>query len=518
MPIWEKSFPLSSARKGRSETPSLRYRRVVDPSGEELRRLKEEGLLVESLREQLQQLDLSPGVVVVDGQVLLRMDTPSLRAEDGGLRWARVDVVVQEGTALTVEPREVSVVEQALERFGHLEERVGSGQLLALLAEEWVSAFERVRGGLERELASLQEPGFLSLSGMEGATGKVRQELAELGRGLGAARECLETLTRGEVPRLEPEALAELQAARDRLRTVSAGVEGLREWLEAISARLAHLGAELGAESPEVVEVARAMGERRLRRLTLAHALTALVGGLAVSFGAMAMAWTGGPWLGTLGYERAHLVGSLAFPIGFVILVVGKGELFTENFFVPVTGVVARRGKVRELLWLWGSTLAFNLVGGAVFSLLASWPGVLTGGADAFLLELAAHKKADAWGAAFTKGVFAGWLMTVLTWLLLAARGQGVRLFILWIVGFLIAAGHFNHVVISAAELFMAMGLGSPLTVEEWLRVNFLPALLGNLVGGLVFVTLLGSVQAHSLKRSEQALKESLERRREASS
>ncbi len=71
----------------------------------------------------------------------------------------------------------------------------------------------------------------------------------------------------------------------------------------------------------------------------------------------------------------------------------------------------------------------------------------------------------------------------------------------------------FNHVVISAAEVFMAMGLGAPVSVGEWARLNFLPALLGNLVGGLIFVTLLGYVQAHSPRRSEQRMRGVFRRR-----
>ena len=56
--------------------------------------------------------------------------------------------------------------------------------------------------------------------------------------------------------------------------------------------------------------------------------------------------------------------------------------------------------------------------------------------------------------------------------------------------------GQFNHVVISAAEIFMAMLVGAPIGVGEWVRANFLPALVGNILGGLIFETLLQYVQA----------------------
>ncbi len=60
----------------------------------------------------------------------------------------------------------------------------------------------------------------------------------------------------------------------------------------------------------------------------------------------------------------------------------------------------------------------------------------------------------------------------------------------------LIVLGRFNHVVISAAEIFMAMFLGASITVFQWLVRNFLPALLGNIIGGVIFVTLLFYIQA----------------------
>ena len=86
--------------------------------------------------------------------------------------------------------------------------------------------------------------------------------------------------------------------------------------------------------------------------------------------------------------------------------------------------------------------------------------------------------------------------MTVLTWLLVAAQGFGSRIVLIWGIGTLIVLGQFNHVVISAAEIFMAMLLGAPISVGEWITANFLPSLVGNLIGGLVFETLLQYVQA----------------------
>lgn len=252
----------------------------------------------------------------------------------------------------------------------------------------------------------------------------------------------------------------------------------------------------LGQEAPEVVDAGAQIGAKRLARPSVGDALTSFIGGMSVSFGAVAMAWAAASMGNQPPPSPAHLVGSLTFPIGFVILLVGKSELFTENFFLPVTAVLERRGTVGQLAALWAVTLALNLLGGLTFALLITRPGVLDGGPARYLVALAEHSVQYPFSTAFVKAIFAGWLMTLLTWLLLAARGLGPRLAIIWAVAALIVLGQFNHAIISAAEIFIAMLLGARIGVADWLTRNLLPALLGNVVGGVLFVTLLFYVQA----------------------
>ena len=253
----------------------------------------------------------------------------------------------------------------------------------------------------------------------------------------------------------------------------------------------------LGQEAPEIIDDASQIGAKRLHRSLAGTAITGFIGGMSVSFGAIAMVWmaasVGG---GAPAPSTSHAAGALAFPIGFVILLIGKSELFTENFFLPVTGVMERRGSLGQLGSLWGISLAANLLGALLFASLISRPGVIAPPVAQELVELAGHKIEYAFVTAFVKAIFAGWLMTMLTWLLIAAEGLGPRLVIIWLIGTLIVLGEFNHVVISAAEIFMAMLLGASIGIDTWLTANFLPALVGNVCGGVIFVTLLHYVQA----------------------
>ena len=252
----------------------------------------------------------------------------------------------------------------------------------------------------------------------------------------------------------------------------------------------------LGQEAPEIVDDAAAIGTKRLERSLVGDVVTAVIGGMSVSFGVVAMAWTSASLGGADGPSVAQLAGSLAYPIGFVILLIGKSELFTENFLLPVTGVIDRQGTLRQLGALWSVTLIGNLLGALIFAFLISRPGVLDPGPAAAMVAMTDHIIEYSFWTAFIKAIFAGWLMTILTWLLLAAEGIGARLFIIWVVGTLIILGEFAHIIISGAEVFMGSMLGSEAGFGTWLGGSFWPILLGNIVGGVVFVTLLQYVQA----------------------
>lgn len=264
----------------------------------------------------------------------------------------------------------------------------------------------------------------------------------------------------------------------------------------------------LGQEAPEIVDDASKIGSKRLERPLVGDAITAFAGGMSVSFGAIAMimaaAAVGG---GIESPSVALLAGALVFPIGFIILLVGKTELFTENFLLPVAAVLKGRGNLRQLGWLWAITLSCNLLGSLIFAFLISRDHVLSPGPADEMIALATHSVEYSLPTAFIKALFAGWLMTTLTWLLVAAEGFGPRIAMIWAVGTLIVLGQFNHVIISAAEIFIAMFLGADITFGEWGLRSFLPALTGNLFGGLVFETLLQYIQSrfHEPDRNEAA-------------
>ncbi len=186
------------------------------------------------------------------------------------------------------------------------------------------------------------------------------------------------------------------------------------------------------------------------------------------------------------------LLAALAFTIGFVALTVAGSELFTENFLVPVAAVVAGRSSIRSLLRLWFGTLACNLIGGWIFTWLVI-------GAVPRLRAIAVEVGRGyvdlglGWEA-FALGILGGAVITIMTWMERNTESPGVKIVAAVTMSFVLAAVPLNHVIVSALEMFAALHAGAPFGYAQWL-LAMLWALLANMAGGLLLVTVLRLVQ-----------------------
>jgi formate-nitrite transporter family protein len=246
-------------------------------------------------------------------------------------------------------------------------------------------------------------------------------------------------------------------------------------------------------EPEEIYERTRREGRRRLSRPLLELAATALVGGFDVAFGVAAYALAAS----AVGGDRGRVVGAIAFGIGFVFVVVGRSELFTENFLIPIAGLDRRnRGSWLKLGELWAVALVLNVAGGLLLTVVLTSHGVLRRGADLPLLMLARHITDYTTLTAFLSAVIAGALMTLMTWFVEgAADSMGVRIVMAWLVGALIVLGGFNHAVVSTIELIFGMRYGGDISFGQ-LFGNLGLSVAGNMIGGLLLVTFVRTVQA----------------------
>jgi formate/nitrite transporter FocA (FNT family) len=248
-------------------------------------------------------------------------------------------------------------------------------------------------------------------------------------------------------------------------------------------------------EPHEIFDRTRAEGRRRLQRTRLELASTALVAGFDVVFGVIALSTIAAALTPRAGEEVGHFAGAFGFGIAFIFIVVGRSELFTENFLVPVTGLVRGHITKVKLAELWTLSPLCNIAGGTLLILIVSVNGVLPPGTHKTLVTIAEGFADKSLVAAFCSAIVGGALITVMTWLVEGVGSIGGRIVCAWIAGTLLTLGSFNHVIVVTLEMIFGLRLGADFGALDVLQ-NFFVAAAGNMVGGLLFVTLTRTGQA----------------------
>jgi formate-nitrite transporter family protein len=255
----------------------------------------------------------------------------------------------------------------------------------------------------------------------------------------------------------------------------------------------------MGAPEPEeIFERTREEGQRRLERPLAELISTSLAAGFDIVAGVALMGVLSSALLHHFGANAAHIFGSLGFGIGFVYLIVGRGELFTENFLVPLAAVHGsddRKGAWAKIAELWTLSPIFNVVAGAVMAFILTTHGVLPEGTGHAIVDIAQKIHANHPLALFMSAIFAGALITAMTWFIEGQESMGVRVFVAWVTGAFLAIAGLNHVVVVTIELIMGIRYGAHIPLIFVLG-NFGLAALGNMIGGIGLVTLNRFTQA----------------------
>ncbi|MEA2155114.1 MAG: formate-nitrite transporter family protein [Solirubrobacteraceae bacterium] len=260
-------------------------------------------------------------------------------------------------------------------------------------------------------------------------------------------------------------------------------------------------------EAHEIYDRVQNEGKRRLRRTRLELGATCLVAGFDVVFGVLALATIATALTPHFGKEAGHAFGALGFGIAFIFIIVGRSELFTENFLVPVIGLRSGLVTKLKLAELWSISPILNIAGGTILIVVASVHGVLPHGTTTTLKGIAEDFDANSTFTAFCSAIIGGALITAMTWLLEAVGTTGGRILCAWIAGTLLTLGSFNHVIVVTLEMIFGLILGAHIGGLDVFQ-NFLTAVAGNMVGGLVFVTLTRTGQAIGSSEDDGRLEE----------
>lgn len=230
-------------------------------------------------------------------------------------------------------------------------------------------------------------------------------------------------------------------------------------------------------------------GVSELRRPADGLFLSALSAGLDIGFGPLLMAvlFTLAANSG-LGEPATTLLVANAYAVGFIFVVLGRSELFTEHTTLAVLPVLAGRSSLGRLGRLWGMVYAGNVFGGIAFAALAVVvaPAVDAVTKPAFVKLAASLVEYDPW-ALFASALFAGWLMGLLSWLVAAAQETLSRVFFVWLITTVIGLAHLPHSIAGNVELLLGLFAGGDISVAAYLRFMVFVS-LGNAVGGVFFV------------------------------
>lgn len=239
-----------------------------------------------------------------------------------------------------------------------------------------------------------------------------------------------------------------------------------------------------------VHEAIRREGEDELKRSSSALAWSGLAAGLSMGFSLVAEALLAAylpdsPW--------TPLLSKLGYSVGFLIVVLGRQQLFTENTVTVILPLLLRKDlkTTVHVLRLWSVVLVSNLAGTYLFALCIAHVTIFTPQVQKALFEVSRESPASFWGI-LVRAIFAGWLIALMVWLLPAAESSKVSMIVL--LTYLIGLGNFNHVVAGSNKMFFLVATG----LESWIgyATGFLvPTLIGNIIGGVSLVAFLNHAQ-----------------------
>jgi formate/nitrite transporter FocA (FNT family) len=222
------------------------------------------------------------------------------------------------------------------------------------------------------------------------------------------------------------------------------------------------------------------------------------------------LAWSGlaaglsmGFSLAAEGILRAHLpdapwgplVAKLGYAIGFLIVILGRQQLFTEQTLTAVLSLLSKdrpEGTVANVARLWAVVLVTNLIGVGLFAAVAAWTPSFSPEVQSAFSQIGREALAPGFAANFVRAIYAGFLIATMVWLL-PGSGES-RLWIVVIIAWVVGIGQFAHVIAGSGEGFYVVFTGQQ-SLTAYLTRFLLPAFLGNSVGGVALVASLAHAQ-----------------------
>ena len=252
-----------------------------------------------------------------------------------------------------------------------------------------------------------------------------------------------------------------------------------------------HVNSETASETrrltaPEIFEAATENGRSELKRSWRSLAFSGLAGGITLGLSGLSVAALNA-MLGEGSWQR--LASFVMYPAGFIAVIIGRSQLFTENTLYPVVLVLDERRHWLATLRLWGVVFTANIFGALLFAALAIRTAALRPDVAGALVKLGNDAVPGSFEHLFWSGVVGGWLIALVAWMVTASHWTIGQVVMVWLLTFILGIGHFAHCIVTSCEILAATLAGSVSVGSyfHWL----LPATLGNIAGGVGIVSAL---------------------------
>ena len=242
-------------------------------------------------------------------------------------------------------------------------------------------------------------------------------------------------------------------------------------------------------------------GLKEYRRSNIGLFISSLSAGLEVGFSILAIGIIYTLFKTEVSPGKLYLMMALVYPLGYIFVIIGRSELFTEHTVLATIPVLNGKASFKSLLTLWVIIYAGNIIGGYLFGAI-----ILQFNAGTHLISLDffhfVSQKMVAYSSTniVVSSIIAGWLMGTLSWLLSAAQDTLSRVAMIFFITFIISIAGLHHCIVGSIEIFMAyFANANDVSGFEFLKFQGLST-LGNIIGGVVLVALVK--YAHSKRTS----------------
>ncbi|WP_348267384.1 formate/nitrite transporter family protein [Edaphobacter paludis] len=230
---------------------------------------------------------------------------------------------------------------------------------------------------------------------------------------------------------------------------------------------------------------------QELGRSSVALAISGLAGGIFMGLSglgnAIVIALLTTP--GAAPTNATLFIAKMFYPLGFIVVILGRSQLFTENTLYPVALVLAEKKHFWKTMRLWGVVLPSNVLGALAFAAIAGLTGALRADMVSALAQLGVEALHHPAQTIFWSGVMGGWIIATVAWLVSGSHSITGSVMIIWMLAFVVGLGNFAHCIAASGEILTAVltGHASLTAFLSWLGL----AVAGNICGGVGMVTLL---------------------------